>query len=126
MCSSDLWNWRHRPNVLVLFYEDMRHDLEGTVRKVAEHMGVRLTDEQIEKVVEKSSFSYMQNIDHKFAPDIPGLARNPGKPVMMRAGKANAGNGELTPEQISRIDQAIIRQLQEIGSDFPYVERYVN
>lgn len=123
--TAGYWSWRDRPNVLILFYEDMRRDLEGTVRKVAGRMGAHLTDEQIEKVVEKSSFSYMQNIDHKFAPDIPGLTRDPGKPVMMRAGKSDAGEGELTPDQMTRIDQVIIRQLQEIGSDFPYADRYM-
>lgn len=122
--TAGYWSWRDRPNVLILFYEEMRRDLEGTVQKIAGHMDVRLTDEQIEKVVKKSSFSYMQNIDYKFAPDIPGFTPQSGKPVMMRAGKSDAGKGELTPDQMTRIDHSIIRQIQEIGSDFPYADRY--
>ena len=123
--TAGYWRWRDRPNVLILFYEDMRRDLEDTVRKFATHMGVSLTDEQTARVVEKSSFSYMQQIDHRFAPDIPGLARNIGKPVMMRAGTSGAGKGELTPDQITRIDQTIVRQFRVIGSDFPYAEKYM-
>jgi len=124
--TAGYWKWRDRSNVLVLFYEDMRRDLEGTVRKIAGFMGVDLAPGHYASVVEKSSFQYMQNIDHKFAPDIPGLTRNSGKPIMMRAGKSDTGNDELTPEQVARIDQVIIRQLREIGSDFPYAERYMN
>ena len=123
--TAGYWNWRDRSNVLILFYEEMRQDLAATVGKIAGHMEVRLTAEQTARIVEKSSFSYMQNIDHRFAPDIPGLTRNPGKPVMMRAGKSDAGKHELTPDQVTRIDQAIIRQLREIGSDFPYADRYM-
>ena len=123
--TAGYWDWRDRSNVLVLFYEDMRRDLEGTVRKIAGFMGVDLTAGQFARVVEKSSFQYMQNVDQKFAPDIPGMTRNSGQPIMMRAGKSGAGKDELTPEQAARIDQAIIGQLREIGSDFPYAERYM-
>ena len=118
--TAGYWNWRDRPNVLILFYSEMIQDLAESVRRISHHMSVNLTEEQFSKVVYKSGFAYMQEHDKKFAPNIPGLTRNSRKPIMVRAGKTGSARDVLNSEQQNRIDQTIMEQLKNLGSEFPY------
>jgi hypothetical protein len=55
------WDWAAaRPNVLFLHFEDMKADLGGIVDRVATFLGQSLTAEERARVVEKSSFAWMQ------------------------------------------------------------------
>ena len=115
------WQQRHRPNVLFMTYEEMKQDLPGTVRRIADFMGVELSGEEMALVCEKSSFAYMKAIDHKFYPGriMPWSSPN-GK--MIRQGKVGNSAELLTPEQQRRIEDHFRAKLQQMGSDFPYDE----
>ena len=59
------WPHRNDPNVLLVFYEDLKEDYESTVRSVAEFMDV--TDEHnIQTALERSTFEYMKIHSDKF------------------------------------------------------------
>ncbi|XP_028406621.1 amine sulfotransferase-like isoform X3 [Dendronephthya gigantea] len=60
------WEHRNDPNVLFLFFEDMKDDLESVVRKVASFVGIE-DDERIKKAVEMSSFEFMKSNERKFS-----------------------------------------------------------
>lgn len=60
------WEHRNDKNVLFLFYEDMKDDLESVVRKVAAFIGIR-DAERIKKAVEMSSFEFMKGNEIKFS-----------------------------------------------------------
>lgn len=117
------WQERHHDNVLFLEYAKIKQDLPGTVRRVADFMGVSLSEEEFGTVCRKSSFEYMSTINHKFFPGIlsPWSAAN-GR--MMREGKVGSGAKFLTPEQQKHIDEHFSRRLQEIKSDFPYHQTF--
>ncbi len=54
-------------NVLFLYFEEMKRDLPGTARQVADFLGMRpLTEAELARVVEKSSFGYMQQHQGNF------------------------------------------------------------
>ena len=54
-------------NVLFLYFEDLKRDLPGIVRQVAGFLGVKpLTDQELEQVVEKCGFAYMQEHKNNF------------------------------------------------------------
>ena len=57
---------RHDKNVLFLFFEDMKDDLEGAVREVASFIGMK-GEERIKKAVEMSSFEYMKGHSDQFS-----------------------------------------------------------
>ena len=60
------WPHRNDPNVLLLFFEDLKEDLGSAVRAVAEFMGV--TDEgHIQVALERSTFSFMKQHEDRFA-----------------------------------------------------------
>ena len=50
------WEHRNDPNVLFLFFEDMKDDLKSVVRMVAAFIGIE-DEENINKAVEMSSFN---------------------------------------------------------------------
>ncbi|XP_071499183.1 sulfotransferase 1A1-like [Diadema antillarum] len=53
------WKLRDRDNVIFLFYENLKKNPVEGVRQVAAHIGVDLTAEEMQKVVEYSSFKGM-------------------------------------------------------------------
>lgn len=119
--TNSYWQQRHQPNVLFMTYEEMKKDLPGTVQRVADFMGVELSQTEFALVCEKSSFAYMKSIDHKFYPGriMPWSSPN-GK--MMRQGKTGTSSELLTPEQQQGIEDHFRAKLEQMGSDFPYDE----
>lgn len=64
--TAGYWSQRHRPNVLVLSFKEMKRDLPAAVRRIAGFLDVQATGEVLRRVCERSSFEYMKSIDHKF------------------------------------------------------------
>jgi hypothetical protein len=116
------WRRRDAGNVLFLTYEDMRADLGSAVDKIADFVSVKLTHEQRAAVIERSSFAYMKNIEHKF--EAPGAPWAKAKGAMMRRGQSGASGELLTAEQQRRIDDYWRAELERIGCDFPYDEAF--
>lgn len=118
------WENRNRENVLFLTYEEMKADLPGTVRRIAKLMGVDLTPEEVERVVEQSSYEHMKAIGHKFDP--VGLSPPWANPrgSMVRRGEQGASGELLSPADQRRIDAYWRAELVKLGSDFPYDEAF--
>ncbi len=117
------WQQRHRDNLLILTFEEMKADHAGCVCKVADFIGVSLSDGVFESVLEQSSFRYMQNIDHKFYPG-PVLPTAPATGRVMRRGQSGTSGDLLSPQQQHRIDTYFKNRLQELNCDLPYDERF--
>jgi len=116
------WAARHEPNVLFLTYEELRADHVGSVRRIAEFMGVELTLGELAAVVEQSTFASMKAAGAKFE---PGPIAPWGKDrVMMRRGTSGGSSELLTPEQQQRIDEHCRAELARVGCDFPYDAAY--
>ncbi len=117
------WRARHRPNVLVVRYEELKEDLPGGIRRVADLMGVTLDAEAAERVRAHSTFEAMRAVADRFSlgPFTPLGA--PGGRMIRRGGAQTAGE-LLTPGQRRRIDDHCERALAQLGSDFPYAELY--
>ena len=121
---ASYWPWRDRGNVLWLTFEEMKQDLKGTVLRIARLMEVALSEEELALVVEQSSFQYMKQIDHKFAPKRPFPLSRLTKPIMIRRGERGSASELLTHEQQAQIDRQMRAELQRLGCDFPYDEAF--
>jgi hypothetical protein len=121
--TASYWALRNKPNVLVLFFGDMKKDLPSTAQRVADFLGITLTADELKAVVEKSSFSYMSSIDDKFLPMPRENTPWVNNLKMMREGRSGNAKELLTIEQQHRIDEHFNAALQKLGSDFPY-EKY--
>jgi hypothetical protein len=100
------WEQRDHPNVLLLAYEQMKADLEGTVRRVADFIGVPLDEELFALVMRHSSLEFMTEYKDRFddflmrqrSEDVCGLP--PGSDsAKVRAGAVGSRKLEL-PELI--------------------------
>lgn len=118
--TAGYWAQRQRSNVLVVSFKSMKQDLPGTVRRVAEFLGVRASAEMLAEVCEKSSFAYMKEHDDQFCM----WQLNPwGKKVeMVRKGTQGGSSELLSPAQQRELDAYFIAELKRLGSDFPYAE----
>lgn len=113
------WQKRHEKNVLFLTYKEMKQNPEQIIRRIANFMGVTLTDEAFAQVVEQSSFDYMRSINHKFFPGRTTPWSNPnGK--MIRKGVVGDSASLFDKAQRKRIDEHFKQDLIDLGSDFPY------
>ena len=120
--AASLWEWRDRPNVLVLTFNEMKKDPRKCISLFAKTMKVTLTEEEFEKVVERSSFSYMKEHEPQFSPPLLPFVKKQTK--MLRAGKSGNSGEMLTKKQQAMIDQYVQKKLKELGSDFPYEEKF--
>ncbi|MFT5111467.1 MAG: hypothetical protein ACI8P9_000787 [Parasphingorhabdus sp.] len=119
--TDSWWRLRDRDNVLVYLYEDMRKDGDDCAKNVADFLGIELTSEEMKLVLDKSSFAYMKENDHKFAPP----AWDSGYVPMIRSGKSGNSKELLTTDQQQQIDDHCLKTLKALESDFPYEELYI-
>ena len=54
------WELRHRPNLLFVHYNDLKRDLAGEMRRIAEFLDIEVTPAQWPAVVERCTFDAMK------------------------------------------------------------------
>ncbi|XP_075059700.1 sulfotransferase 6B1-like [Mixophyes fleayi] len=57
---ADAWNKHFDETVLFMTYEDMKEDLEGSIKKISEFFDLPLTEEQRKQITEKGTFKSMK------------------------------------------------------------------
>jgi hypothetical protein len=122
--TASFWEWRDRSNTLILNFREMKDDLRESVRCVAAVMGVVLTESQLAKVVERSSFEYMKAHQSKFAPPRVPFVKEAERPLLVRRGKTGESGLLLSPDQQASIDRICQTELRRLGSDFPYASTF--
>ena len=118
--TAGYWAQRHRPNVLIVSFKTMKRDLRRTVREVAAFLDIRVSDEVIDRVSEKSSFEYMKRIDEKFR--VWKMVPWGQTAAMMRRGMQAGSSELLSSDQQRQVDEYFMAELKRLGSDFPYEE----
>ncbi|KAM3931925.1 sulfotransferase 6B1-like [Leptodactylus fuscus] len=83
-------------NILILTFEDMKADLLAELRKINDFYGLNLTDEQLQKVQEKSTFKSMK----ENSGDTHGNLGN----VFFRKGEIGDWKSLFTEEQSKELD----------------------
>ncbi len=118
--TAAYWAQRHRPNVKIFSFKQMKSDLPGTIRSVADFLGISAAQAVLGEVERRSSFEYMRQHDQLFhvwnvIPWSPPM-------TMVRKGAQGGSSELLTKEQQKRIDSYFRAELNRLGSDFPYEE----
>ena len=108
------------PNVLFVFFEDMKKDLGGVTRQVAEFLGVPpLSDAELASVVHKCGFTYMQEHQDNFEMHPPHILQTNAE--LFVAGTADRYKN--VPVDIrDRVAAWVVREMA--GSDFPLARYY--
>ena len=114
--TASWWALGDRPNVYIVAFNHLKADVNGEIDRISEFLGVELSPEQRQQVIEKSSFDYMKAINHKFSP----IIGNTDMPDVIRRGKTGTGSELFSKEQLARVDVFCKSELKRLGSDFPY------
>eukprot|EP00756_Hemistasia_phaeocysticola_P025822 Hpha_TRINITY_DN16024_c4_g1::TRINITY_DN16024_c4_g1_i3::g.122368::m.122368 len=99
---------------LWLRYEDMTEDLQGTVRRIADFIGVALSEEAVQSVVAGSTFSHMKRQAEESDAKCKEAGGEPKK-NHIRQGKAGGWQGTLTEEQAKWMEDYHTRRMKELG-----------
>eukprot|EP00795_Rhopilema_esculentum_P001673 gene1673-16148_t len=118
--TIEAWKRRNHPNVCLLFFEELKADLAGNVRKVAEFLGKEITEEQVGILVDHLSFKKMK--ENK---SLNLEAFQDGKTMkkegsFIRKGEVGDWKNYFTEEMNKRMDEAIEKYFKPVGLEFRF------
>jgi hypothetical protein len=104
----------------MLGFGEIKKEPRLAIERVAERMGVALTEAQLATVIERSDFEYMKAHESQFTPPKLPFAREADRPLMVRRGTSGKFDELLSRAQQAVIDRTCQAELLQLGSDFPY------
>ena len=133
-CSPDLMWWgtwtdhvkgwwsrsRDERNVLFVHFEEMKNNLPGIVRQVADFLGIApLTEQELANVVTKCGFSYMQEHQDIFEMHPPHILQSNAE--LFVSGSAER-HKDVPDEVRRRVSAWVVREME--GSGYPVGRMY--
>ena len=64
------WEARHRPNVVLLHYDDLHADLEGEMRRLADRLGIAVPEDRWPELAGAATFDRMRGRAAEVAPEV--------------------------------------------------------
>uniref|UniRef100_A0A914VFA4 Sulfotransferase domain-containing protein n=1 Tax=Plectus sambesii TaxID=2011161 RepID=A0A914VFA4_9BILA len=108
------WKQRNNPDVLFLFYEDYKEDFDGSLKRIADFLNIKLNEEKERVVKEYCSFAFMKQHWAKFNGHLQRSHESqtwhsPTEEVPIKYGKVRNGQGGqgrqlLSPEVVASIE----------------------
>jgi hypothetical protein len=106
------WERRHDPDTLLLSYEGMKADLPGTVRRVADFVGIELAPDLERIVIEQASLPFMLEHKDRFddllmrqLQERTGMLPPGGDAAKVRSGRVGSHRLELPTEITAELDR---------------------
>jgi aryl sulfotransferase len=96
----DAWARRHRPNILLVHYDDLAADLEGVMRRLATELAITVPEATWPLLVRSAGFDKMRTDAEKIAPDPADILIDHRK--FFRRGTSGAGREVLTDDELAR------------------------
>ncbi|XP_030629177.1 sulfotransferase 1C2 isoform X1 [Chanos chanos] len=112
------WREREKRNILYLFYEDMKENPRREVERIMRYLGLSLSDDVIERIVQLTSFKIMKDnpmVNYTFIPD---FVFDQSISPFMRKGEVGDWTNHFTPAQSQLFDEDYARQMK--GEDIPF------
>ena len=110
---------KRQDNILFLHFEEMKKDLKGIIRRVAEFLGEQLSEDEVRKVEAKSAFHYMKANEDLFEMSPPNLHSVCG--TYFKSGRTDRAK-DLSPEEAGRIMGYCAGALK--GRAYPFSKLY--
>ena len=104
------WQARNVPNVLLIHFNDLKADLEGEMRRIADFLGCDIPEDRWPTIVEHCSFDYMKKHAADVAPLGGGIFER-GADVFIHKGVNGRWREVLTAEDVRDYERAAREQL---------------
>jgi len=101
----DAWERRNADNVLLMHYADLSADREGSMRAIADRLGIDVPDARWPGLVAAAGFDRMRARADELSPDPAGILKD--RNAFFRRGSSGAGRELLTDQEYaSYLDRA--------------------
>lgn len=104
---------RH-PHLHLVRYEEMHRDIQGTLRRVLDFVGLRYTEADVLQAVEASRFERMRSVEEKFGLAGPEVLSNTDE-RFVRKGKIGSWRDELNEESVRILEQKYGAVMRKVG-----------
>ena len=104
------WEIRDLPNVLFMHFANLKRDMPGQMRCIAEFLDVPIDETRWEKVLEYCSFDWMKRHAAKSVP-LGGAFWDAGAQVFINRGVNGRWTETLTPEDVAQYEARAVREL---------------
>jgi aryl sulfotransferase len=107
------WEIRNLPNVMLVHFADLKRDMPGQMRRIAEFLDIPIDESRWETVVEYCSFAWMKRNAPKSAP-LGGVFWDGGAQVFINKGTNGRWMDTLTAGDVSEYES---RAVAELGAE---------
>ena len=104
------WEIRALPNVLLVHFADLKRDMAGEIRRIADFLGIEVPAERWPAILEHCSFDYMKAHADESAP-LGGALWEGGGRTFINKGVNGRWRDVLTPGEIAKYEEAARRHL---------------
>ena len=99
------WQHRERENILLTHYADLKCDLPGQMRRIADFLGIEVPEALLPELVKAAQFESMKKNADRMAPDTDmNMWRDNAK--FFNKGTSGQWQGLLTPESLALLEDA--------------------
>jgi aryl sulfotransferase len=97
------WERQAEPNILLVHYADLQHDLDGAMRGLAARLAIDVDEAAWPALVRAASFSAMSARAESLLPDRYGILKDPA--VFFRRGTSGAAGEVLSVPELARYEE---------------------
>lgn len=109
--EKSYWRQRGRPNLLLVHYNDMKADLEGEMRRMAEFLAIEVPEKSWPELVDAARFETMKKNGSQILPQA-SMAWDKGYERFLFKGSNERWRGVLSEEQLARYDARMEKELE--------------
>jgi aryl sulfotransferase len=99
------WPLRDRPNVLFVHFNDLRADLDGEMRRLADFIGAEVPDDLWKATVQRCTIDEMREIGR--SNDLIAMVFDGGVDAFFHRGTNRRWEGVLSETQLERLDRMV-------------------
>ncbi|XP_077171864.1 sulfotransferase 1C2-like [Paroedura picta] len=112
------WEAKEKHPILYLFYEDIKEDPAREIQKVAQFLGIELTEPVLKRIVHHTTFETMKNNPMANYSTLPSSILDQTVSPFMRKGTVGNWKEYFTVAQSERLDEICARKLEGSGLSF--------
>lgn len=104
------WNIRDLPNVMLVHFNNLKADLEGEIRRIADFLEIAPSADAWPKIVEHSTFAHMKSHADQVSP-MAKQAFKDGADTFIHKGTNSRWRDVLNDDDIRKYEKAVARNL---------------